>query len=245
MLDLIYQQWYFHRPQLAQHYLSMLVEGPGDPIALAGERRIGKTSFLLSDLMPATVQRDFIPVYIDVWQHRSDTLAAINYALQETIDDLEVPGSRIARRLRTSVKKVGLGGASLELGEEPTRKRPESPFLLVDWLLKTLLREARRPVLLIFDEVQELAAAQGGENIISAIRSAIVKSRGGVRVVFTGSSQDKLLELFSRSRAALYEGASTIAFPYLGDDFLRFIAQRVKERYTRQLAQSTASAGAS
>lgn len=236
MAEFIHQHWYFARPKLAQHYLSLLIDGPGDPIALVGQRRIGKTTFLLNDLLPAAGNRGFLPIYIDVWQHRAEVLEAINYALQEAIDDLDVPKSKAGRRPGTVVKKVALAGASLELADEPERKRPASPFLLVDWLLKTLTRKGRRPILLIFDEIQELAVTSGGDNIVSALRSAITKNKGAVRVVFTGSSQERLMELFSRSRAALYEGASTLAFPHLDGEFIRFIAQRAKERFKKPVS---------
>jgi hypothetical protein len=46
----------------------------------------------------------------------------------------------------------------------------DSPFLLVDWLLKSLLRKAKKPVLLLFDEIQEFATAKDGEAIVSALR---------------------------------------------------------------------------
>jgi AAA+ ATPase superfamily predicted ATPase len=242
MIELLYQNWYFHRPELAKRILDLLLEGPGDPLALVGDRRIGKTSHLLFELVPLAQKRGLIPVYIDVFQHRSDPLAAINYALQEAIDDIAVPRSQTGKRLKTAVKKFGVGSVSLELGEEPARRRPDDPFLLVDWLLKTLVRAAKRPVLLIFDEVQELATAADGENVVSAIRSAITKSKNSVRVVFTGSSQQKLLELFSRSRAALYEGASTMPFPHLGAAFIDFVARHCRERFKKRVAAGDLSA---
>ena len=238
MNDLIYQKWYFARPALALRIMSLMMDGPGDPLALVGERRIGKTSLLLFELMQLARQQGLLPVYVDVYQHRADPLAAINYALQEAIDDLAVADSTIGRRLKTTIKKIGLASTVLELGDQPSRRRPEDPFLLVDWLIKSLLRIAKKPLLLIFDEIQELAIVSNGENIVSAIRSAITKSKSQVRVVFTGSSQDKLLALFSRSRAALYEGASTMPFPYLGDDFIAHIAQLSKQRFRKHVAVS-------
>ncbi|MFN0316560.1 MAG: hypothetical protein ACKVQA_16175 [Burkholderiales bacterium] len=236
MVETLYQNWYFHRPELAERILSLLLDGPGDPVALVGDRRIGKTSHLLYDLIPAARKRGFLPVYADIYQNRDAPLAAINYALQEAVDDIEVPSSKAGKRLKTSVTKIGMAGATVDFGEEPTRRRPEDPLLLVDWLLKTLVRLAKKPVLLVFDEIQELARLPGGESSVSAVRSAITKSKNYVRVVFTGSSQEKLLELFARSRAALYEGASTLAFPYLGEDFLEFIARKSKERFKKRIA---------
>ena len=235
MIDAIYEQWYFHRGELARSLLLTLLEGTGDPIALMGERRIGKTSFLVNDLMPAAIERGMVPVYVDIWQHREDPLMAINYALQEAIDEVEVPKTKTARRLATAVKKIGLMGGSIDFGDEPARKRPESAYLLVDWLLKSLLRIARKPILLVFDEIQELAITRDGENIVSALRSAITKSRAYVRVIFTGSSEAVLMELLLRSRAALYEGASRMRFPHLDENFIRFVVKTTKDRCGRTI----------
>jgi hypothetical protein len=236
MNRMIYEQWHFARPKLVSSYLALLRDGPGDPIALQSPRRWGKTTFLQTEIMPAALANGFLPVYIDVWQNRDDVLSAINYGLQEAIDDLDVPLTTIGKRMKTKVTKVGVASMTLDLGEEPTRTRPNSEFLLVDWLLKTLVRKAKKPVLLLFDEIQELAVAKRSEAIVSALRSAITKSRQSVRVIFTGSNQDRLRELFSRSRAALYEGASILPFPALGADFLEFVAAHAERRFRRRIS---------
>jgi uncharacterized protein len=233
MIESIYQQWYFARPVLAKHILSLLVDGPGDPLALIGERRIGKTSHLRGELEREARSRHFLPVYIDIQQHRANPLAAIAYALDEAIDDATVPTTTAGKRLKTAVKKVGGAGITIDLGDEPARRRPADPYLLVDWLLKELLRTVAQPVLLIFDEIQELANCTDSDNVVAALRSAITKSKQNIRVVFTGSSELKLIELFSRSRAALYEGATTISFPHLDDAFLQFIVARSQARFKR------------
>lgn len=238
MNNLIYEQWHFARPKLVASYLTLLRDGPGDPIALQSPRRWGKTTFLQSEIMPAARAAGYLSVYIDVWQNRDDVLSAINYGLQEAIDDLDVPTSMVGKRMKTKVNKIGMASLSLELGDEPTRTRPDSAFLLVDWLLKNLVRKAKRPVLLLFDEIQELAVAKNNEAIVSALRSAITKSRQSVRVIFTGSNQDRLRELFSRSRAALYEGASILPFPALGPDFLDFVAAHAETRFRRRITSS-------
>jgi len=41
--------------------------------------------------------------------------------------------------------------------------------------------------------------------------------------------------LFSRSRAALYEGASILAFPALGADFLDFVTAHAETRFKRRI----------
>jgi hypothetical protein len=235
MNNLIYEQWHFPRPNLVDSYLAMLRDGPGDPIALQSPRRWGKTTFLLAEILPAARKAGLLPVYIDVWQNRSDVLSAINYGLQEAIDDLDVPETTVGKRMRTKVTKVGVATMAIELGEEPARKRPDSAYLLVDWLLKTLVRKSKKPVLLLFDEIQELAVTKDSEAIVSALRAAITKSRKAVRVIFTGSNQDRLSELFSRSRAALYEGASILSFPALGTDFLEFVSAHAHKSFRRRI----------
>ena len=235
MNQLIYDQWHFARPALTKHYMTHLLEGTGDPIALQSPRRWGKTTFLLSEIKPEAEARGLLPVYIDVWQNRDNALSAINYGLSEALDDLQVPNSTVGKRLKTKVGKVSLAGVGVEFGEEPSRKAPTDPYLLVDWLLKSLIRAARRPVLLLFDEVQELGVAKDGEAVISALRSAITKSKSSVRVIFTGSNQDRLRELFSRSHAALYEGASLLNFPHLEADFLKFVAGHIRDRLHRRV----------
>ena len=235
MIPPLYQSWYFARPSLAADLLGRLLDGTGDPIALMGARRVGKTVFLLNDLVPASVARGLRPVYVDLWQHRAQPLEAINYALQEALDDISVPASKLGRRLATTVKKVGLVGGSIDLGEEPARRRPTEPAILVDWLIKQLLLVGRKPLLLIFDEVQELAYVPGGESIVASLRAALTRHRGFIRVIFTGSSEETLRELLSRSRAALYEGASTLSFPHLDDAFLQFVIARVKSRFGKRI----------
>jgi diguanylate cyclase (GGDEF)-like protein len=235
MNELIYDRWHFPRETLAKSYLEHLLKGSGAPIALQCPRRWGKTTFLLQEMSQAAVDAGFLCVYIDVWQHRSDVLAAINYGLQEALDDLEVPESTVGKRLKTTVKKVAVGPLGMDFGEEPARRRPDSPYLLVDWLLKTLTRLAAKPVLLLFDEIQEVAVSSEGENIVSALRAAITKSAKSVRVIFTGSNQERLRQLFAKSRAALYEGASIIDFPRLDDDFLTFISQQAVQIFRRRI----------
>jgi diguanylate cyclase (GGDEF)-like protein len=238
MNEIIYNQWHFPRIELAESYLNLLTKGSGDPIALQCPRRWGKTTFLLNEMKQTAADAGFYCVYIDIWQNRSDVLGAINYGLQEAIDDLEVPRTVIGKRLKTQIKKVAGASFAVDFGDEPSRRRPDAPHLLVDWLLKTLARRAAKPLFLMFDEIQEVAVSSDGENIVSALRAAITKSKDSVRVVFTGSNQERLAELFSKSRAALYEGANVMAFPRLGDDFIGFVSQQAMRIFRRRIPES-------
>lgn len=216
---------HFKRPSLALAYLDQLREG-GEPIALFSPRRTGKTAFLRKDLQPAAEASGMLVVYVDVWQDKQDPADAIVYALQAAIDDLHLPTSRVGRGLATPVRKVGLLGASLDFGDDATPRRPEKSNLLMDSLLRELVRTGRKKILLMIDEVQQLALVDSGEALVAALRSSLTKQQGKVHAVLTGSSRDQLNELFFRARAPMYEFASVIKFPLLGCEFIEFVADR-------------------
>lgn len=212
------------RPELARSYLSLLDAQPGRPLAMFAARRIGKTYFLDHDLGPAAIKHGLLPVYADLWNHKASPLEAINHAVEEALDDLNVPEGRIARLGKTPVKKIGLIGASLDLGEAPARRSlPAAPQLRLDALVTRLVAAAGRPVLLMLDEVQTLGDAEGGDSTVAALRAVLHKRRDQVKSVFTGSSQDGLARMLSTAGAPMYQFAQMLDFPPLGDEYLQLL----------------------
>ena len=213
------------RPGIAQSYLALLGAQPGRPLALFAPRRVGKTFFLDHDLTPAAKEAELLPVYADLWLHKSAPLEAVNHALEEALDDLLVPSSNIGKVARTPVKKIGFLGASVELGEEPHRQTlPESSALRLDALVTRLARQHKGQVLLMLDEVQTLGEAPEGVHMIASLRAVLHKRRKEVCAVFTGSSQEGLARLMNTAGAPMYQFAQIIDFPFLGDEFLRLLA---------------------
>lgn len=214
------------RPALAKGYLALLAAQPGRPLALFAPRRVGKTFFLDHDLAPAAKKAGMLPVYADLWLHKSAPLAAVNHALEEALDDLRVPASATGKLAKTPVRKIGLLGASLELGDEPQRRDlPDDAALRLDALVTRLAREAKERVLLMLDEVQTLGEASDGVDQIAALRAVLHKRREDVFAVFTGSSQEGLARLMTTAGAPMYQFAQIIDFPFLGDDFLALLAE--------------------
>ncbi|MEO5738561.1 MAG: hypothetical protein ABIQ82_14035 [Variovorax sp.] len=212
------------RPQLARSYLALLDAQPGRPLAMFAARRTGKTHFLDHDLTPAAVQHHLLPVYADLWNHKASPLEAINHALEEALDDLTVPKGRVARLGKTPVKKIGLIGASLDLGDSPARRAlPTVPQLRLDALIMRLVDAAQRPVLLMLDEVQTLGDAEGGDSAVAALRAVLHKRRDALKSVFTGSSQEGLARMLSTAGAPMYQFAQLLDFPPLGDEYLQLL----------------------
>ena len=216
------------RPKLALSYLSLMQAQPGRPLAMFAPRRVGKTYFLDHDLAPAARRQKLLPVYADLWLQKTAPLDAINHALEEALDDATVPKRSVGRLAHTSVKKIGALGASIDLGDAPTRRAlPAAPELRLDVLVARLAAVAGRPVLLMLDEIQSLGDVSGagvGERIIASLRAVLHKRRAVLFAVFTGSSQDAMTRMLSTAGAPMYQFAQLLDFPVLGDNFLQLLA---------------------
>jgi hypothetical protein len=214
------------RPGIARSYLALLGAQPGRPLALFAPRRVGKTFFLDHDLAPEAKAARLLPVYADLWLHKSAPLEAVNHALEEALDDLLVPDSYVGKVARTPVKKMGLLGASVDLGDEPHRRTlPQAAALRLDALVTRLARQHKGQVLLMLDEVQTLGDAPDGVSMVATLRAVLHKRREEVCAVFTGSSQEGLARLMNTAGAPMYQFAQIIDFPILGDEFLRLLAE--------------------
>lgn len=214
------------RPDLAASYLQLLRAQPGRPMALFAARRVGKTFFLDHDLAPAAVRARMLPVYADLWLERSNPLDAINHALQEAWDEVLVPRTKAGRIAKTSIKKLGALGASIDFGDTPERSAlPSAPHLRLDALVVRLFQATQKPILLMLDEIQALGDVADGDKIIAALRAVLHKRRNEVVAVFTGSSQEGLARMVNTAGAPMYQFAQLMDFPALGDDYLKLLAE--------------------
>ncbi|MGB8857040.1 MAG: hypothetical protein WCC58_10270 [Burkholderiales bacterium] len=213
------------RPQLARTYLQLLDAQPGRPLALFARRRVGKTFFLDRDLTLAAKQAGWVPVYADVWLHKTAPLDAINHALEEALDDATVPAGAVGKAAKTPVKKLGGFGASIEFGDEPKRRAlPMQAELRFDALISRLAAQTGMRVLLMLDEIQALADVPNGEAILATLRAVLQKRKREAAAVFTGSSQDALALMVVASGGPLYQFAQLMDFPVLDDSYLVLLA---------------------
>ena len=121
------------RPELAASYAALLRGQPGRPLALFAPRQVGKTHFLDHDLAPLARAQGLAPVYADLWLQQAAPLDAINHALEEALDDANVPASALGKIGRTAVKKIGAASVSIDLGDAPARRAlPTRPELRLD-----------------------------------------------------------------------------------------------------------------
>lgn len=100
---------FFHRAgyanDMAQQLLkpSALFSNVRSGVFLAGVRRIGKTTFLRQDLLPALEGMGALVIYLDLWADRSKNPAfLIEDALRTTLSQLRSPGSKLLERFKRS-----------------------------------------------------------------------------------------------------------------------------------------------
>lgn len=222
--------WHCPRPVLAQSFLTLLGSGLVTSTSMFAPRRTGKTVFLRQDLTPAAEAAGYTVAYADLWQTRTNPGIAIIRGLEEALEPKGF-AQRAMHALRSPIRKVK-GSASMSQAKaefevelsDPKEKATEMA-LRIEQLVSELV--ARKPLLLLVDEAQELARSKENELMATALRTAMTKNRDKVRVVFTGSSRSQLAHVFSDAQAPLYSvGAAVQNFPLLDREFVEFVANK-------------------
>lgn len=200
---------------------------------LAAPRRTGKSTFLNNDFIPECVQRGWLPVYVDLW---SDRNAAPAQLISGAI------GTALARfegALARTAKKAGVDKINLLRTLSWDFTRPQLPAgTTLAQALAVLHQVSGQLVVLIIDEAQHALNSEDGLNAMFALKAARDHlNRGdrpdGLRLVFTGSSRDKLANLVLKSKQPFF-GASITPFPLLGREYVEFITAL----WNRRLADS-------
>jgi hypothetical protein len=218
---------------LAQAYLAQLGAGVITSTSIFAPRRTGKTVFLLKDLRPAAEAAGYRVAYVDLWQTKTAPALAIVRGLEEALEPRNLR-ERAGAKLSEPIKRLKMKGSVGELEGEAELEFADDKAaaaelgLRIDELVAKLV--AKRPLLLLVDEAQELARTESNEDVAKSLRTALTKHRERVRVVYTGSSRSKLSHMFSDPQAPLYApGLGVVDFPLLGRDLVEFAAERFSE----------------
>jgi hypothetical protein len=230
-------QWHFSRPELAAGYLNLFGLGLSSARTLFARRRMGKTEFLLKDLIPATIAAGYLSAYVNLWDDDEEPAGALVGALYGAIE----PNwwGRLARHARSPVKKIRATGKIPVFGEasfEAELSAEDKKY--VGTLLSDALKafdSQPKPLLLIIDEAQVLAAAVHS-NFAHALRAGLDVRKDRLKVIFAGSSESTLRTMFGRSSEPFFNWAPLEPFPLLGRDFVEFMVKKVNTIAKHQLS---------
>jgi len=230
--------WHFPRTEQANMLITALESGITNHLTLFAPRRMGKTEFLLQDLMPIAQKKNYIIIYINLWSEQEDPGLVIVQKLYEAILELNNRKHSLIKMLEPELKKIYMKGTLPFLGEIGTEvefKKKKDPDaigtinlnLLIDKLLQVLVDLAKnRTPLILLDEVQHLASHKKFLPLTAALRTALDTRKVKVKVIFTGSSRQGLLRMFNDSKAPFFNMSVNVPFPTLDIKFVEFILKK-------------------
>ena len=227
----------FHRPSYAQALAQQLLHpGPLDQglrsgVFLSGIRRIGKTTFIRQDFVPALLHHGALVLYVDLWTDRSrPPMALMQEAVRAAASELEQPASALLQKLRR-VKGANFGAAGISLGVQLDGLGTSGGVTLAEVFVE-LFRKAEGDVVLVIDEVQQAMASQDGQDMLFALKAARDKVNtatdlpGRLLIVGTGSHKSLVTDMATR-RSQAFAGAHTASFEPLGKDYVEWFLNRV------------------
>lgn len=219
--------------QMAQQLLrpSFLDTSLRSGLFLSGQRRVGKTTFLATDLIPALEALGAIVVYVDLWsQPQANPADLVHEAIRKTLKELQLPGSGLLKRLK-EVTNLEAGAAGFKFGFKLADVGKDNGVSLAQ-AFQELIDQAKTNVVLIVDEVQHALGSADGDHLLHALKAArdAINTRPGTPGHFlfigTGSHRARVQELTLKGNQA-FNGAVTNEFPVLGRDFIDYVLAQV------------------
>lgn len=238
-------RYVFNRPELARQmaqqllHPSVLDEGLRSGLFLSGLRRIGKTTFLVNDLIPALEELGAIVIYVDLWSDTQRSPATlIRDAIREKLSELESLPAAAVRKLRR-LAGADIGALGFKFGFKlDTLGEPGGATLAQ--ALKEVVDQGRTDVVLIVDEVQHAITSEEGNQMLLALKAArdAINPRpntsGHFLFVGTGSHRALVGELTARRNQA-FTGATSVAYPVLDKEYVAYLLERLSaEGFTAQ-----------
>jgi hypothetical protein len=244
----------FHRRPLAKEMAAQLLR-PGvldqalrSGLFLSGVRRIGKTTFLKQDLIPALETDGAIVIYVDLW---SDTALPPSVLLQRAVraklGDLQNPLSAAFAVLK-QVVSAEVAARGLQFKFDLSKLGDVGGVTLAEAFTE-VVEQARTDLVLIVDEVQQCLASDDGLSMMLALKAArdAINLRpeplGHFVFIGTGSNRALVQELSARRNMA-FQGAQSLPYPVLGDDFVADLLARLKRQGSKAIPSQAVAAQA-
>lgn len=223
--------WHYNRPELAKNITQQLTSGLFNRLAYLGQRRIGKTMFLLKDLTPSLVKANCLPVYISLWSNKNAPQKEMINKLQMALEQLGEKGT-LQSVLSAEITKVKALGITAEFGKLDPVVATDDELVVIGNLLRKLVKEAKKKrVILLIDEIQHLITAKEFTPLQYMLRTILDELNESIGVLYTGSSRRGIEAMFNNKDMPFYNSANQVAFPHLGDDYVRHINTMLKKHF--------------
>jgi hypothetical protein len=234
--------WHFARPELAEHYLEALDLGLISATALHAKRRMGKTEFLTQDLSPAAYKRGYAIGYCNLWQEDQNPAQAIATAIGACSSPRHLMG-KVRASLKAPISTLKIAGKVGGMAEGSAEIGLRGPAESALGSLRTAFAgfdKSKNKGLLLIDEAQVLAD-KGHRSLERALRALLDTRKDHLKVIFTGSSEDRLRTMFGAEDKAFYNWARVEPLPLLGAEFVRELTRRANMLTTMKLTAKDTS----
>lgn len=213
---------YFHRTEYAQKLVDNLQNGIIHAFTLFAPRRMGKTQFLLKDVMPLAETKQMNVFYFSFMSSQEHIQSLFKTALVQFSQN--ILQSKKAITFVGGITKIDILGIGIE--REASGVQPLDDIVS----LMGAIAQDNRPSLLLLDEVQELARMKNTDDIVRTLRTGLDMYQDKVKVIFTGSSTHGLRVMFNNQKAPFFHFAHALDFPHLDKRFTDFLADTYHAR---------------
>jgi hypothetical protein len=221
----------FHRTVLAARIARQILHlsatsASSSGVFLSAPRRTGKTTFMREDLTPSLAESGALVIYVDLWEDRgADPSDVIVLAIRAEL-------AKHDHALRKLARSFGIGGARLAGVEFSLDRVGLGKEVSLVQALSALSDAAEKIIVLIIDEAQHAITTAAGSDAMFSLKSARDELNSnqhyGLRVVCTGSNQDKLAML-TVSKDQAFFGAPLVPFPALGKEYVEWFCNNTDD----------------
>lgn len=217
---------YYSRTNLANKLLASLKDGISDALTLFAPRRMGKTQFLLKDVKPKAEGLGFNVFYYSFMdQGTTDQVeTAFIQALANYLSKVSNGTSKLLETLN-KIKGINVLGVGISVDNKESINN-----ISISAIISELAEKSPKPILMLLDEIQELARIKGTEGLIKSLRTGLDINRNKIKIIFTGSSTNGLRAMFNDHKAPFFHFAHALDFPHLTQEFTDFLANIYEER---------------
>ncbi|OOR94931.1 selenocysteine synthase [Canicola haemoglobinophilus] len=222
---------YFRRTELAQRLLFSLKDGITHALTLFAPRRMGKTQFLLNDVRPLAEEMGFHVFYFSFMDQSSGNISALfAESLMQFLDSITHGKNKLLDKLK-ELKQIDVLGVGIELNQAQAEHRT----ITINNILQAIAEKSEKPVLMLLDEVQELARENKQNGLVRSLRTGLDANQSKIKVIFTGSSTNGLRAMFNDNKAPFFHFAHALDFPVLTKDFTDFLADIYHDRTGKEI----------
>lgn len=223
--------WHYPRTELAKQVIGMFDSGLSSALIFFAPRRMGKTEFLLKDILPIAKKSHWKTFYFSFLDVGKNAKSEFSEALIDFSKNNGVTTK--AKNVLGQFKKISGETVGIKAGIE--LREPRSPKTNIKNLIARISKQGK--ILLLMDEVQILSKNKNNEQFVASLRTALDIYKDNIKVIFTGSSREELRRMFSQANAPFFHFGQNLPFPELGQEFTNHLAAIFKKVTKRQLEQ--------